>query len=290
MKFFEEVFGNFGFGGGGRSNRRNRNAPRRGADLRYDMTIEFEEAVFGIEKEIEFSRHEVCESCTGSGAEPGTSPMRCPECSGTGEVRRQAGFFINITTCPRCNGNGEIITSPCKACSGRGKNVSRVKRKIKVYAGVDDGTQIRISGEGEAGVRGGPPGNLYVVIHVKPHRYFRRAEEDVHLELTVNVAQAALGDEISIPTLEEPIKRAIPAGLQTGESITLRGQGVPKLRRDGSNAGRGDLVVTFQVRTPTNLSKEQEELLQTLGKTLDGEVVPQREKSFFERVKDAFGV
>lgn len=288
FEIFEEVFGGFGFGT--RTNRRSRNSPRRGADLRYDLTIDFEDAIFGTETEIEFARNEVCETCNGNGAAAGTSPMRCPECSGTGEVRRQAGFFINITTCPRCNGNGEIITTPCNSCNGRGKVVKRIKRKIKVYAGVDDGTQIRISGEGESGVRGGPPGNLYVVIHVRPHRYFRRIDDNIHLELIVNIAQAALGAEIEVPTLDGPVSKPISAGTQTGDTLTLKGLGVPRLRRDGTNAGRGDLVVTIQVRTPTNLTKAQRDLLEELGNTLDGEVVPQKEKSFFERVRDVFGV
>ncbi len=286
FEIFEEVFGSFGFGT--RPGRQSRNSPRRGADLRYDLTIEFEEAIFGIEKEIEFSRQESCSSCKGSGAEPGTIPVRCPDCNGTGEVRRQAGFFINITTCARCNGNGEMITSPCHTCSGRGKVVKHVKRKIKVYAGVDDGTQIRIANEGESGVRGGSAGNLYVVIHVKSHRYYRRSEDNIHLELTVNIAQAALGDEIEIPTLDGPMKKTIPAGTQTGETMVLPGLGVPKLRRDGTSVGRGDFIVTIQVLTPTNLDQTQKDLLLELGKTLDGEVVPQREKSFFERVKDVF--
>jgi molecular chaperone DnaJ len=252
--------------------------------------MEFEEAIFGIEKEIEIPRHEACSKCSGSGVEPGTQPLRCPDCNGTGEVRRQAGFFINITSCPRCNGTGEMITNPCTNCNGRGKTLQRRKLNVKIPAGVDDGNQIRLAGEGESGSRGGPPGNLYVVIHVKPHRYFRRIGDTIHLELIINVVQAALGDEIKVPTLDGIQEYAIPAGTQTGDTITLRGQGVPKLRRDGSNAGRGDQIVTFQVRTPINLTKTQRDLLLELGKTLDHEVVPQREKSFFDKVKDAFGV
>ncbi|MCB0169461.1 MAG: molecular chaperone DnaJ [Anaerolineae bacterium] len=287
FEIFEEVFGSFGgFGGRRQTGRR----PRRGSDLRYDLTLEFEEAIFGAEKEIEVPRRETCAHCNGSKAEPGTNPIRCPECNGTGEVRRQAGFFINISTCPRCQGAGEIITTPCNECQGRGQIVKKRRLSVKIPAGVDVGTQIRLSGEGESGVYGGPPGNLYVVIKVKEHAYFRRNDDTIHLELAINVTQAALGDEVEVPTLDGKQLMTIPAGTQTGETIRLRGQGVPRLRRDGSTSGRGDQVVTIQVRTPTNLSKEQRHLLLELGKTLDREVVPQREKSFFDRIRDAFGV
>lgn len=288
FEIFEEVFGSFG--GFGASSRRSRSGPQRGTDLRYDLEIQFEEAVFGIERDIEIPRQETCERCSGSGAEPGAKPLRCPDCNGTGEVRRQAGFFINIATCSRCNGAGEIITSPCSQCSGRGKITQTRRLSVKIPAGVDDGNQIRLAGEGESGTRGGPPGNLYVVIHVSPHRYFHRVENTIHLEMKVNIAQAALGDEIEIPTLDGIQKRSLAPGTQTGDTLVLRGLGVPKLRRDGSNAGRGDQIVTIQVLTPTNLTKEQRDLLLELGKTLDREVVPQREKSFFDKVKDAFGM
>ncbi len=288
FEIFEEVFGSFG-GFSARTQRRGR-APRRGADLRYELTLDFEEAVFGTEREIEVPRQETCSACNGNGVEPGTSPIRCPECNGTGEVRRQTGFFINIATCPRCHGRGEIITSPCKECNGRGRVVKTRRLSVKVPPGVDHGTQIRLSGEGESGSYGGPPGNLYVVINVKPHTYFRRQDNTIHLELAINITQAALGDEVEVPTLDGKEMTTIPAGTQTGDSIRLRGKGVPRLRRDGSTAGRGDQVVTFQVRTPTNLSQEQRHLLLELGKTLDREVVPQKEKSFFDRLRDALGM
>jgi molecular chaperone DnaJ len=287
FEIFEEVFG--GLGGFGRS-RRQRGGPRRGADLRYEMTMEFEEAVFGLEKEIEVPRQETCNTCSGSGVEPGTSPIRCPECNGTGEIRRQTGFFINIGTCPRCQGRGEIITSPCRECRGQGRIVKTRRLSVKVPAGVDNGTQIRLSGEGESGTLGGPPGNLYVVIRVKPHVYFRRNDETIHLELAINISQAALGDEVEVPTLDGKEMMTIPAGTQTGDTLRLRAKGVPRLRRDGSNVGRGDQIITLQVRTPTNLSKEQRNLLLELGKTLDREVIPQKEKSFFDRIRDALGM
>jgi molecular chaperone DnaJ len=286
FEIFEEVFGGFGFG----TSRRARHGPRRGADLRYEMILDFEDAVFGTEREIEVPRQETCNACNGSGVEPGTTPIRCPECNGTGEIRRQTGFFINIGTCPRCRGRGEIITSPCQECQGQGRVVKTRHLSVKVPAGVDNGTQIRLSGEGESGVNGGPPGNLYVVIRVKSHTYFHRLEDTIHLELAINITQAALGDEVEVPTLDGKEMMKIPAGTQTGDTIRLRGKGVPRLRRDGTNTNRGDQVVTIQVRTPTNLSKEQRDLLLELGKTLDREVVPQREKSIFDRVRDALGV
>ncbi|MEM7346697.1 MAG: molecular chaperone DnaJ [Chloroflexota bacterium] len=289
FEIFEEVFGNFG-GGFSSSRRRGGTSRRRGADLRYEMTLEFEEAIFGVEREIEVPRHETCNRCTGSGSEPGTSPVRCPECNGTGEIRRQAGFFINIGTCPRCQGRGEIITNPCQECQGKRRTVTTRHLSVKVPAGVDDGTQIRLSGEGEGGDNGGPPGNLYVVIRTKPHAYFRRADETVHLELAINITQAALGDEVEVPTLDGTEMMTIPSGTQTGDVLRIRNKGVPRLRRDGSTSGRGDQIITLQVRTPTNLSKDQRNLLLELGKTLDREVIPQREKSFFDRIRDALGV
>jgi molecular chaperone DnaJ len=288
FEIFEEVFGSFG--GFGASRRQTGRRPRRGADLRYELTLEFEEAIFGLEKEIEVPRQEICPTCNGNKSEPGTNPIRCPECNGTGEVRRQAGFFINISTCPRCQGAGEIITTPCRECQGRGHVVKTRRLSIKIPGGVDNGTQIRLSGEGESGVYGGPPGNLYVAIKVKPHLYFRRQEDNVYIELAINITQAALGDEVEVPTLDGKELITIPAGTQTGETVRLKNKGVPRLRRDGTTSSRGDQIVTIQVRTPTNLTKEQRQLLLELGKTLDREVVPQREKSFFDRIRDAFGV
>jgi molecular chaperone DnaJ len=284
FEIFEEFFGaSFGFGTRGRSRR----GPRRGADLRYDLEIQFEEAVFGVEKEVEIPRQQTCSRCTGSGAEPGTSRIRCPDCNGTGEMRRQTGFFVNIVTCPRCQGEGEVVTTPCTQCHGRRRVVETRHLSVKIPAGVDDGTQIRLSGEGEDGIDGGPSGNLYVVLRVKPHRFFRRIDHSIHVELAINVAQAALGDEVEVPTVDGDMEKLIvPAGIQTGETLRLRDKGVPYLRRDG----RGDQLITIQVLTPTNINEAQRELLMELGKTLDREVVPQRERSFFDRVKDALGV
>jgi molecular chaperone DnaJ len=293
-------FGGFGdFGGiedifesffGGMRTGPTRRGPARGADLRYDLTIEFVEAVFGCEKEIIVPRHEICPQCQGSGAEPGTQPIRCPQCNGTGEVRRQQqtflGSFVQVTTCPRCQGEREIVTSPCTNC--RGRKVVQVERSIsvKIPAGVDDGTRIRLAGEGEPGARRGPAGNLYVVLRVKPHPVFRRQDNNILLELDLNVAQAALGDKLKVPTLDGDEELAIPAGTQTGEVFKLRGKGVPHLRRNG----RGDQLVMVHVLTPTKLSRQQKDLLKELSKTLGKEVVHQPEKGLFDRVKEAIGL
>ncbi|MBN1661387.1 MAG: molecular chaperone DnaJ [Anaerolineae bacterium] len=283
----EDIFESF-FGGGRAGPARQ--GPTRGVDLRYDLTIEFEEAVFGIEREIVVQRHETCPQCNGSGAEPGTQPIRCPQCNGTGEVRRQQqtilGAFVQVTTCPRCQGEREIVTSPCTRCNGR-KTVE-VERPIvvKIPAGVDEGTRIRLAGEGEPGTRGGPPGNLYVVLHVEPHEYFRRENNNLHMELCVNIAQAALGDRVMVPTLEGEEELVIPAGTQTGEVFRLKGKGVPFLQR----SGRGDQLVMVQVMVPMRLNAKQKDLLAELGKTLGREVVQQREKGFFDKFKDALGL
>jgi molecular chaperone DnaJ len=292
-------FGDFGFGGfedifdtffGGVRAGQTRRGPARGADLRYDLTIEFEEAVFGCEKEIVVPRHETCTQCHGSGAEPGTQPIRCPQCNGTGEVRRQQqtmlGSFVQVTTCPRCQGEREIATTPCTRC--RGRKVVQVERPIvvKIPAGVDDGTRIRLANEGEPGLRGGPAGNLYVVLHVQPHPFFHREDTNILLQLDINVAQAALGDKLLVPTLDGEEETTIPAGTQTGDTFRLRGKGVPYLQRNG----RGDQLILIHVLTPTKLSKRQKELLQELSKTLGKEVIHQPEKGLLDKLKEALGV
>jgi molecular chaperone DnaJ len=282
---FEEFFSGFGMG----SRRRARRAPRRGADLQHDLTISFEEAAFGCEKEIEIVRHETCSRCRGSGAEPGTQPMRCPQCDGTGEVRQVQqsilGSFVNVSTCPRCRGSGEVITTPCSQCHGHKVVQTPRTLSVKIPPGVDDRMRIRLAGEGEPGTLGGPPGNLYIFVSVKPHAYFRRRDSDVLLELAINVAQATLGDEVTIPTLDGDISLKIPAGTQSGKVFRLRGKGVPRLRRNG----RGDQLVIVQVAIPTGLTDEQRQLFQELSKTLGKEVIPQTEKGLFDKVKEALG-
>ncbi len=263
--------------------------PARGDDLRYDIEITFREAVFGVEKEIEVPRQEVCPQCQGSGAEPGTKPMRCPQCNGTGEVRRQQqtilGSFVSVTTCPRCSGEREVVTTPCANCRGQRRVRATRKLSVSVPAGVDDGMRIRLAGEGEPGSRGGPPGSLYVVLHVKPHPLFQRQENDLLLELPVNIVQATLGAEVEVPTLEGTQKLTIPAGTQHGATFRLRGKGVPILR---SNR-RGDQLVTVRVVVPDKLNDRQRKLLQELGATLGLESLGKDNRGLFERLLDAVG-
>jgi molecular chaperone DnaJ len=282
----EDLFRGFGMGDFRRARARTR--PQRGTDLRYDLELTFEEAAFGCEKEIEVPRYELCPRCQGSGAEPGTRPVRCPECNGTGEVRRVQqsilGSFVSVTTCPRCHGEGEIVTTPCGECGGHKRVQVTRTLSVKVPPGVDDDMRIRLSGEGEPGAYGGPPGNLYVVVHVEPHLYFRRQDYDIILELGINVAQAALGDEVTVPTLDGEEKLVIPAGTQTGTVFRLRRRGVPYLRRNG----RGDQLIVAQVVVPTELTAEQRELFQQLAETLGREVIPQKEKEFLNRLGDIF--
>ncbi|HZW03921.1 MAG TPA: DnaJ C-terminal domain-containing protein, partial [Anaerolineaceae bacterium] len=272
--------------GGNRGRRRN--SPRRGADLSYHLTLTFEEAVFGAEKEIEITRDETCHTCNGTGAEPGTSPVRCPTCNGAGEVRqvRQTflGSMVQVTACPNCNGAGEVIERPCPTCRGRGLERRVIKRVVSVPAGVDKGTQIRLAGEGQPGVNGGPHGNLYIEIDVRAHKFFQRKKNDIVLNLNINIAQAALGAEIEVPTIDGPSKLTVPAGTQPGKVFTLKGKGVLYLR---SNS-RGDQLVVVNVEVPARLTSEQRQLFEQLAKTLGTEVRPQ-EKSFIEVIKEVLG-
>lgn len=279
---FETFFGG-GFGGGrGASSRR---APRRGADLRYDLTLTFDQAIHGVDQEIEFARNETCDTCQGSGAEPGTQPRRCDTCKGTGEVRqvRQTflGSMVNVSSCPTCGGSGEVIQSPCRACRGKGQLRRSVKRVIPIPPGVNTGTQIRVSGEGEPGANGGPIGNLYVVITVSPHKYFRRREDQVFVEVSINVAQATLGAEVLVPTPYGPEKLKVPAGTQSGTVFQLRGKGAPRPQR----SGKGDLFVIVNVATPADLTKEQKKLYEELRKSSPLEAQP-LEHGLLERLQD----
>lgn len=279
---FEDFFS--GFAGGSQSGR-SRRQPRRGADLRADVKLTFEEAAFGVDRELDIPRQEACDRCNGSGAEPPTSPVTCSTCNGAGEVQRRQqsplfGAVITSTTCPSCGGAGEVIPSPCKKCGGQKR--TRINRKIsvKIPPGVDEGTRIRLAGEGEAGALGGPPGNLYVVVAVEPHPIFVRNEFDIQMEMQLNVAQAALGASVRIPTLdgkEESLD--IPPGTQSGRTFRKRGLGIPKLQR----SGRGDMLVSVRVVTPTDLTAEQRSLLQQLAKTFGDESV-QHPKGFFDRI------
>lgn len=253
------------------------------------MRLSFEEAVFGAEKEIEYRRLETCGACRGTGAEPGTEPTRCPRCNGLGEIRQRIAPFnmVTVTTCDMCGGSGVIIPIPCRACQGEGRVRQPKKIKVKIPAGVDSDSQIRISGEGDAGPRGGPYGNLYVMLDIQPHQYFVREGNNVVLELRLNVAQAALGDDVTVPTLDGEELLRIPPATQTGQVFRLRGKGVPYLRQNG----RGDQVVVTRVVVPSRLTDQQRKLFQELAKTMEPESVSEdRDDSFFGRIKDALGL
>jgi molecular chaperone DnaJ len=283
---FADIFGDlFGFG---RQTTRQRNAPRRGADLQYRLDLTFEEAIFGADREIEIIRDEICTTCNGSGAEPGTSPVRCSTCNGSGEVRqvRQTllGSMVQVSTCPSCNGQGETISTPCHVCRGRGQERKTRRKVVTVPAGVDTGTQMRLAGEGQPGLNGGPNGNLFIAINVKPHRYFRRREYDILMDLNINVSQAALGDEVEVPTVDGPTPLKIPAGTQPGKILTIKNKGVPRLRSNG----RGDQLVIVNIEVPTKLTNEQRKLFEQLSKSLGHEVKPQ-ERGFLDWLKETLG-
>ncbi|MBI3286755.1 MAG: molecular chaperone DnaJ [Chloroflexi bacterium] len=280
---FEELFGF-----PGRARRGPRSYAQRGADLRYDLMLSFEEAAFGTEKEIEIERLEVCPTCQGSGSDPGAEPRRCPQCNGSGEERRARqtffGSFISVNTCSLCQGEGEVITRPCPECRSQ-RRVRRSKRlAVRIPPGIDSGYQLRLSGEGDAGTRGGPAGNLYIAVTVQPHPHFKRRNSNVLLELPINMAQAALGDEIEVPTLDGPANLSIPPGTQTGETFRLRGVGIPRLH----GTGRGDQLISVFVVVPQQLSAEQRDLLTQLARTLGQEPLPRGEKGLFDRFRDVF--
>ena len=290
---FEGGFGGFGdifdafFGGGTGTARRGRPAP--GADLRYDLRITFEDAILGVEKEIEFPVLERCPTCSGSGAKPGTSPTTCPQCNGRGEVRtvRQTmlGQMVNVSACPRCRGEGWIVEHACETCRGDGRVEKRKKLRVTIPAGIDEGHQIRLSNEGEVGPRGGAAGSLYVALHVAPHKRLSREGTELFYELGVSIAQAALGTTIKVPTIEGDEEVEIKPGTQPGTEVRLRGRGVPHLRRSGM---RGDLHVLINVAIPTKLNKRQRELLETYAAE-SGEQVGSNPGRIFERVRDALG-
>ncbi len=295
---FARGFEGFGFGGlgdifdaffGGQGGRTQR-GPQRGADIRRSINIAFEEAVFGAEKEFEVQTAELCSVCNGVRSEPGTEPQRCTQCNGSGEVRRVQqsifGQFVNVAPCDRCRGEGRIITTPCKNCRGTGREKKKRKLSVKIPAGVDQGSQMRLSSEGEIGTNGGPRGNLYLQIGVKEHAVFRRDDDDLLLDLELNFAQAALGDEIEVPTIDgEPHTLRVPAGTQSGELFVVRGKGVPHLR----GGGRGDMIARAQVLTPKSLSKEQKDLLKQLAQSMGSEVKPQEDRGFMGKIKGALG-
>jgi molecular chaperone DnaJ len=281
----------FGFGdllGGGRR----RGGPQRGSDLRYDLEITFEESARGAETTVQIPRQENCETCAGSGAAPGSSPVVCNQCRGQGQVRFQQGFFTVARTCPQCRGAGRTITKPCQTCRGAGQVSKQRKITVKIPAGIATGQQLRLQGEGEGGLAGGPPGNLYVVVHVQEHEFFRRDGLNLFCEIPVNFTTVALGGEIQVPTLDGTEDVKVPEGTATGTTLRLRGKGMP----DVNGRGKGDLFATVQVQTPRKLSKEQRQVLEQLAKTLPKEHFEPRkhqdeqdERNLFDRVKDMFG-
>jgi molecular chaperone DnaJ len=279
-----DIFGDFfGFGdlfGGGRR----RTRAQRGADLREDLTLRFEEAVFGKEAQVTVRRHETCEDCHGSGAAAGKASVTCRTCAGRGQVRYQQGFFSMARTCPTCQGVGSVITDPCLKCKGQGSIQRQRVIDAKIPAGVEDGTRIRFTGLGEAGSSGGPAGDLYVVLHVKEHPIFEREGTHLHCVIPISYTQAALGAEIQVPTLDGEHTLKVPEGVQSGSTIRIKGKGVPVV----NGHGKGDLFVEIRVQTPSKLTKRQRELLQELESIAGVENKPQR-RSLLGKVKDMFG-
>jgi len=263
---FEDIFSSFGgifedmFGFG--SGRRSRTRAQRGADLRYDMTLSFMESVFGTETRIDVEKMQVCPNCEGSACEPGTYPENCGSCNGSGQVSRSQGFFTVSSTCPSCRGNGQSIPHPCANCKGAGRVMVSKEVSVKIPGGVDNGSRLRLTGEGEAGVYGGVPGDLYVFIQVEPHEFFQRDNTDIHCQVEISFVQAALGDKIKVPTLEKKETLEIPKGTQHGDLFRFKGQGIPSLR----SGRRGNQIVRVVIKTPTNLNKKQAKLLKEFEK------------------------
>ena len=262
---FSDIFGDL-FGMGGRTAGRRRQGPIPGADLRYDLSISFMEAVHGVDKEIEITRRDTCWTCEGSGLRPGYRPQTCPTCQGHGQVLHAQGMFRIQTACPHCHGQGEMITEPCTDCDGQGLVAKKKKVSLKIPAGVDTGARMRLRGEGEGGRKGGSAGDLYVILYVDPHEFFQRDGNDILCAIPISFTQAALGCELTVPTIHGQHKLEIPSGTQTGQLFTIKGEGVPHLR----NHGRGSMICEVQVKTPTKLNKKQKELLKEFAK-LQGE-------------------
>ncbi|HEX4696646.1 MAG TPA: molecular chaperone DnaJ [Candidatus Udaeobacter sp.] len=287
FEIFREVFGGAGFGGGifetffgggGRTEDR-----RRGSDLRYDMEIKLEEAAFGAEKQIEIEKLDTCDKCGGSGAEPGSRAIRCPSCGGRGQVVSSRGFFQISQTCPQCRGAGEIIEKPCQKCRGDGRIEKLGRINLKIPAGIREGTRLRSLNNGEAGVNGGPPGDLYVVIHVKEHKIFQREDDDLYCEVPIPFWIATLGGEIDVPTLEGRAHLKVPAGTQSGQMFKLRGKGIVNV----NGRSHGDLFARLIVEVPSRLDAEQRRKLEEFAALCGEENTPMR-KSFFERAKEFF--
>jgi molecular chaperone DnaJ len=263
---FEDIFSSFGdifedfFGFG--TGRRSRSRGQRGADLRYDLSLSFMEGAFGTETKLNIEKNETCDVCNGSACEPGTQPEACGYCRGTGQVSRSQGFFTVRTTCPSCKGQGQTIMHPCSNCRGRGQVIAKKKVSVKIPAGVDNGSRLRLTGEGEGGVHGGPPGDLYVFIQVEPHEFFKREDTDIICTIPISFIQAALGDKVTVPTLNGKKELEIPKGTQPGDIFRFQGEGIPSLRY----RSRGDQIIQVDIKTPVNLNKKQEALLKEFAK------------------------
>jgi molecular chaperone DnaJ len=284
---FGDIFDAF-FGG---TSNRNQDGPKRGGDLEEAISIAFEDAVFGSSKAIDITRAQLCNKCKGNRSEPGSSPTTCQICNGRGEVRRAErsifGQFVNLSTCDTCQGEGKIIVNPCTQCEGRGREAKNVRIEVNVPAGIDDGVQIRLSGEGHVGARGGASGDLFILVHVQDHDNFVRRELNLHMDLPLNFSQAALGTEVVVPTLEGEEAIQIPGGVQTGQTYRLKGKGVPELR----GRRRGDQIIRLWVMTPDKITETQKNLLAQLGETLPDytQDTPPEKKGFLGRFKDAIG-
>lgn len=280
MGGFESIFDTF-FGGMGGSARRA--GPVQGNDLQHRITITFEEAAFGCEKSVDFFRNESCDACGGTGAKPGTQPQTCPTCKGSGQVRTGGGFMVTVRTCPTCHGEGKIIKDRCQTCGGTGRVRRKRSLKLRIPAGIQDGVSLVKRGEGEPGMRGGPAGDLYITVTVKPHRLFKRDGNNILLDMPISITQAALGAEIDVPTLEKPVKQRIPEGTQTGTQFRIKGQGIPSLK----NGLKGDLILTVHVEVPRKLNERQKDLLRQLEQSLGGKEYEGR-KTFADKIKEIF--
>lgn len=281
-----DIFESF-FGGFGGSSRSNPNAPRRGQDIRANINIDFMDACKGKKVEVRINKMETCPDCHGSGAKAGTSSNTCPDCHGTGSVkvgqRTPFGMISSTKTCSRCNGKGKIIDSPCPKCSGQGRSRTAITKEIEIPAGIDDGQTLQVRGYGDAGINGGPAGDLNITVTVRPDPIFEREGYDIHTEIPITYTQATLGDEIVVPTIDGKVKYAVPEGTQTGTIFRLRGKGVKKLNR----SDRGDQYVKVNVEVPSNLTKRQKDLLKEFETSLN-EKNYQKRKSFFDKIKESF--
>ncbi len=280
---FGDILGGQGRGRGGAGRRGGRSRAQSGDDLQTEMFVSFEEAAFGAEKELHINRSAACETCHGSGAKKGSGPVTCDMCQGHGEVRRQQGFFTIAQPCPKCHGQGQMIKDPCETCNGRGRNKKREKLSVKVPAGIDEGQRLKLSNQGDSGINGGPSGDLYVVIHIEEHEFFKRDEFDVHCEVPISFSQAALGTEVEVPTLGGRVSMKIPEGTQSGQKMKLRNKGITKL----GGYGFGDQIITIHVETPSKISKEQRELFNRLAELEQNTSNPMT-KGFFDRVRELF--